>query len=146
MNCFFHIRKSGGVRSEKSDMPRRKPDVSIHSYGLYDGWDRESKNLPTLLKITTEINAELDVEFGYILCVRNSRNSKITFRIEHPPFKDDSGEIAQPFDGELFVKTNDFRFFLGDTVWAPVSDKKGIWRLITWLDGCKVADRTLTLV
>jgi hypothetical protein len=127
-------------------MPRRNPDVSMHSYGLYDGWNRESKNLPTLLKITTEIETALDVEFGYILRVRNARNSKITFRIEHPPFKNDSGETSPPFEGELYVKTNDFRFFLGDTVWAPVLDKKGAWRLITWLDGCKVADKTLVLV
>ena len=126
-------------------MPRRKPDVSMHSHGIYDGWDRESKDLPTLLKMTTIIEAELDVEFGYILRVRNARNSKITFRIEHPPFKDNSGEVAPPFDGELYVKTNDFRFFLGDTVWPPVSDKKGTWRLLTWLDGFKVADKTFSL-
>jgi hypothetical protein len=118
----------------------------MHSYGLYDGWNRESKSLPALLKITSEINTELDVEFGYILRVRNARNSKITFRIEHPPFLDDSGEISPPFDGELYVKTNDFRFFLGDTIWAPVSDKKGAWRLITWMDGYKVADKTLILI
>ena len=118
----------------------------MHSHGLYDGWDRESKSLPTLLKITTEIKAELDAEFGYILRVRNARNSKITFRIEHPPFKNEFGEIAPPFDGELYVKTNDFRFFLGDTIWAPLEDKKGAWRLTTWLDGCKVGDKTLTVV
>ena len=127
-------------------MAKRKADVSMHSYGLYDGWDREGKNLPSLMKITTEIEAALEVEFGYILRIRNARNSKITFRIEHPPFKDDDGEIAPPFDGELYVKTNDFRFFLGDTVWEPVADKRGAWRLITWLDGAMVADKTLMLL
>jgi hypothetical protein len=127
-------------------MARKKPDVSMHSHGLYDGWDRDSKDLPNLVKITTEIEAELDVEFGYVLRIRNARNSKITFRIEHPPFKDSSGDVAPPFDGELYVKTNDFRFFLGDTIWAPVEDKRGEWRLITWLDGEKVADKTLVMV
>jgi hypothetical protein len=127
-------------------MARKKPDVAMHSYGLYDGWDRESKNLPGLLKITTEIKAALEVEFGYILRIRNARNCKITFRIEHPPFKRDDGEIAPPFTGELYVKTNDFRFFLGDTIWAPVSDKKGEWRLITWIDGCRVADKVLSVI
>ena len=127
-------------------MAKKKADVSMHSYGLYDGWDREGKNLPSLMKITTEIEAALEVEFGYILRIRNARNSKITFRIEHPPFKDDDGEIAPPFDGELYVKTNDFRFFLGDTVWEPVADKRGAWRLITWLDGAMVADKTLMLL
>ena len=118
----------------------------MHSHGVYDGWDRDSKALPNLVKITDEIETVLDIEFGYILRVRNARNSKITFRIEHPPFKDASGEIAPPFDGELYVKTNDFRFFLGDTIWEPVADKKGAWRLITWLDGTKIADKTLTMV
>ncbi len=118
----------------------------MHSYGLYDGWDRSSRELPNLVKITTEIKTELDIEFGYILRIQNARNSRITFRIEHPPFKDSSGTAAPPFDGELYVKTNDFRFFLGDTIWAPVEDKKGSWRLITWLDGAKVADKTLTMI
>ncbi len=127
-------------------MPRKKPEVSMHSYGLYDGWDRDSKELPTLVKITTEIETELDIEFGYILRIQHARNSKITFRIEHPPFRDSSGNLAAPFDGELYVKTNDFRFFLGDTIWAPVENKKGTWRLITWLDGQQVADKTLNMI
>jgi len=127
-------------------MAKKKPEVTLHSYGLYDAWDRDSKDLPCLIRITTEIEAALEVEFGYILRIRNARNGKVTFRMEHPPFKGDDGETAPPFEGELYVKTNDFRFFLGDTVWAPVEDKRGAWRLITWLDGKKVADKTLTLI
>lgn len=127
-------------------MARNKTEVEIHSYGRYDGWDRESKELPNLIKITTEVKTALDVEFGYILRIRNARNSKITFCIDHPPFSDSSRKPAPPFTGELYVKTNDFRFFLGDTVWAPVEDKKGPWRLITWLDGEKVADKTIHLI
>lgn len=127
-------------------MPKKKPEVDMHSHGLYDGWDRESRDLPNLVKITTEIEAALNVEFGYILRIRHARNARITFRIEHPPFKGIDGQTAPPFDGELYVKTNDFRFFLGDTVWAPVEDKRGSWQLITWLDGAKVADKTLELV
>ncbi|MDZ8117693.1 DUF3859 domain-containing protein [Pontiella agarivorans] len=127
-------------------MAKKKPEVTMHSYGLYDGWERDSKDLPNLVKISREIKTELDIEFGYILRIQNARNGKITFRIEHPPFKDSSGREAAPFEGELYVKTNDFRFFLGDTVWAPIEDKTGAWRLITWLDGEKVADKTLHLI
>ena len=125
---------------------KKKADVTMYSYGQYDGWDRESKELPNLLKITTEIEATLDVEFGYILRIRNARNSKITFCIEHPPFQESSGEVAPPFKGELYVKNNDFRFFLGDAIWAPVEDKRGAWNLTTWLDGVKVASKILQLV
>jgi hypothetical protein len=127
-------------------MAKKKPDVSMHSYGLYAGWDRESKVLPRLVKITSEIEAELGVEFGYVLRIRHARNGKITFRIAHPPFKDGDGNMAPPFDGELYVKTNDYRFFLGDTIWAPVENKRGEWQLVTWLDGRKVADKTFTMV
>jgi len=127
-------------------MARKKPEVDIHSCGIYDGWDRESRELPTLVSITNEIEAKLDVEFGYILRIRNARNCRITFRIEHPPFMDSSGRPAPPFEGELYVKTNDYRFFLGDTIWSPVEDKRGEWRLITWLDDEKVADKTLMLI
>ena len=127
-------------------MPKKKPEVTVHSYGLYEGWNRESRELPTLVAISNEIKAELDVEFGYILRIRNARNGKITFRIEHPPFNDSSGKTAPPFEGGLYVKTNDYRFFLGDTIWSPVEDKRGEWRLITWLDDVKVADKTLLLV
>lgn len=126
-------------------MASKKPQIQIHSYGLYNKWDRDSKSLPTLIKITTEITAALDVEFGYILRIQNAKKSKITFRIDHPPFKDSSGNEAPPFKGELYVQTNDFRFYLGDTVWEPVHNKRGPWRLITWLDGEKVADKTLQL-
>lgn len=127
-------------------MAKKKPAVSMHSYGMYALWDRESKELPELIRITTEIEAALDVEFGYILRIRNARNSRISFRIEHPPFRRADGELAAPFEGSLYVKTNDFRFFLGDTIWAPVEDKRGAWRLMTWLDGTKVADKTLLLL
>ena len=127
-------------------MAKKKSQVELHSYGVYDGWNRSSKELPNLLRITTEIEAELDVEFGYILRIRNARNAKITFCIEHPPFKDLSGNTVAPFTGGLYVKNNDFRFFLGDTIWAPIDDKRGTWRLITWLDGEKVADKILQMV
>jgi hypothetical protein len=127
-------------------MAKKKPEVQMHSHGQYDGWDRESRELPNLVRITTEIKAELDVEFGYILRIRNARNSKITFCIDHPPFKNSSGNIAPSFKGELYVKTNDFRFFLGDTIWEPVADKRGAWQLTTWLDGVKVASKTLQLI
>ncbi len=126
-------------------MAKKKPDVTMHSHGQYDGWDRESKELPNLLKITTEIKTDLDVEFGYILRIRNARNSKITFCIDHPPFMDSTGKPAAPFEGELYVKTNDFRFFLGDTIWLPIEDKRGEWHLTTWIDGKKVASKTLNL-
>lgn len=132
--------------SEGVSMAKQKTiEVHIHSYGLYTDWDRESKELPRLVKITSEIKIELDIEFGYILRIKHARNCKLRFSIEHPPFLDSSGQLAPSFDGEIYVKTNDYRFFLGDTIWAPLADKRGEWRLITWIDEKKVADKTLIM-
>ena len=33
------------------------------------------------------------------------------------------------FEGSYFINSNDFQFFLGDTVWEPVDDKRGEWIL-----------------
>ncbi|MGL5620304.1 MAG: DUF3859 domain-containing protein, partial [Tannerellaceae bacterium] len=37
---------------------------------------------------------------------------------------------------------NDWQFFLGDTVWAPIEDKVGTWTLITYLDGKEIARKS----
>ncbi len=41
--------------------------------------------------------------------------------------------------------TNDWDFFLGDTIWEPVSDKIGLWRLITSIDGVTLEDKKFTI-
>ena len=46
----------------------------------------------------------------------------------------------------MYVRSNDWQFYLGDTVWEPVSDKLGPWRLVIELEGQKVADETFQLV
>ena len=127
-------------------MAKQKPDVKIESRGLYTPLDKDSKELPKLIRFTDEIPCDPGVEFGYILHIRKGRGLKLTFQIDHPPFSDSSGEIAPPFTGEEYVRSNDWKFFLGDTTWEPVADKAGDWRIRTWLDSDLVADRTLTLV
>ena len=47
--------------------------------------------------------------------------------------------------GEEFVNANEWRFFLGDTVWLSIEDKCGEWELITMLDGTEVAKMTFNL-
>jgi len=118
----------------------------MESWGLYTPLEKDSKELPKLVRFTDEIPCELGVEFGYILHIRKGRGMKLTFQIDHPPFFDSGGEVAHPFTGEEYVRSNDWKFFLGDTTWKPIADKAGDWRIRTWLDGNLVADRTLTLV
>ena len=127
-------------------MAKKDPEVTMRSYGIYTPFDRESDELPHIVEFTTTIPARVGVEFGYILEIRKARGSRITFRIEHPPFENDSGEVAPPFEGEQYVRTPEWRFFLGDTVWEPPGDKVGTWTLTTWLDGEQVARRSFELV
>jgi len=133
-------------------MAKQKPEIKIESCGLYTPLEKEGKNLPKLVRFTEEIPCELGVEFGYILHIRKGRGMKLTFQIDHPPFFRDAcpaeglgGEIDPPFTGEEYVRSNDWKFFLGDTTWEPIEDKAGPWRIRSWLDGDLIADRTLTL-
>jgi len=116
-------------------MAKKKISSEIYSYGIYSRWNRESKELPKLQKITNEIPLKLDVEFGYVIRIKGAKGKRIQFEIDHPPFPDEHGNITLPFTGEYFVKSNDYEFFLGDTIWEPIHNKKGEWKLTTWLDG-----------
>jgi len=115
------------------------------SYGVYSKWDRSSKKIPKIRKFTTVINAEIDIEFGYVLLIKKGKGETLTFKIEHPPFTDESGKIRPPFTGEQFIRTNDFEFYLGDCVWEPLEDKLGIWELTTYHNGEVVAHKIFEL-
>jgi hypothetical protein len=127
-------------------MAKRKINISMYSYGEYSEWDRQSKNIPKILDITTEIKAEIGTEFGYVLHIKQGKGEMLTFKIDHPPFTDENGKIQPPFTGEQFIRTNDFEFFLGDFVWEPLDDKLGKWELSTFYKGKLVAHKVFTLV
>lgn len=126
-------------------MAKNKMQVEMYSYGEYTQWDRESRDLPKLVAITTEIEAEIGTEFGYVLKIKKGKGEKLSFKIDHPPFKDSEGKIAAPFTGEYFVSSNDFEFFLGDCIWEPLEDKLGKWELTTYHKGRIIAHKTLIL-
>ena len=116
------------------------------SYGVHSAWDKKSKDLPKLKKFTWEIPARLNIEFGYVLNIKQARGKKLEFIIEHPEFIDEkTGELAPPFTGEMYVRSNDWDFFLGDTLWAPLENKIGTWRLTTKLDGEVIAQKRFTI-
>ncbi len=127
-------------------MKRRKPEFEVYSYGRYSEWDRESKEIPKILEICTQIKAEIGVEFGYVLRIKKGKGEKITFKIDHPPFKDSQGKIAAPFIGEAYIGSNNYEFFLGDCIWEPVNDKRGKWELTTYFQGKVVANKSFLLV
>lgn len=127
-------------------MKRKHPSFQMYSFGKYSTWDRESKQIPKILDFTTEIRAEPEIEFGYVLHIKHGKGETITFKIEHPPFTDENGNITEPFTGEQFIRTNNFEFYIGDCIWEPVEDKRGIWEITTYYRGKIVAQKTFTLI
>jgi hypothetical protein len=126
-------------------MSKKKLKIEMYSYGLYESWRDKKSGLPKIIKHTKNIPAEIDIEFGYVLKIIGGKGKKIYFTMEHPPFKDSKGNVAAPFKGFEYIKTNEFLFFLGDCIWAPVEDKKGIWQLSCEIDGEKVSDMSFTI-
>ena len=127
-------------------MKRRKPVFKISSYGENSKWDRNSKKIPKILNFTTEIKTKIDNEFGYILNIKQGKGEILTFKIDHPPFKDEYGKIGPSFTGEQFIRTNDYEFYLGDCVWEPLEDKLGNWELTTYHRGKVIANKIFKLI
>ncbi len=128
-------------------MAKKRVEVTIKSYGIYTRWDRSQKRtLPKIIKHTKEVPADVDIEFGYTLCIRGGKGQTLSFVIKHPPFLNERGEITPDFTGEDIVNSNEWYFFLGDTIWEPIEDKCGIWELITSLNGKEVARMKFTVV
>ncbi|MDB1123863.1 DUF3859 domain-containing protein [Vibrio algarum] len=123
-------------------MAKRSVIVDIVSYGIYSTWDSKSKQLPKILEFTTQVPAELDIEFGFTVNIKKAKGKKIRFCIYHPNITSDDGEILEPFDGEEHINSNDWHFYLGDTIWLPIENKLGPWRMTIELDSKTIADKT----
>lgn len=117
----------------------------MKSFGIYDSWNSEAKELPRIVEFTTMVRAELDVEFGFIVNITGAKNQELDYCIYHPGILGKDGEVRAPFDGTVFVKTNDWNFYLGDTIWEPVEDKLGDWRMTLKIDGDLIAEKTFLL-
>ena len=115
---------------------------SIISYGIYEHWDPKSKVLPKIIKFTTDIPAELDVEFGLTVNIKKGKGTKIFYCIYHPKIPDKEGNIMEPFSGVVYIQNNDWNFYLGDTLWEPVSNKMGEWRMTISCNNKLIADKT----
>ena len=127
-------------------MAKKKVDIKIVNFGIYDKFDKDDEELPQLVEFSDKIPARLDIEFGMIVEIKKARGEVISWRIDHPPFKNSSGDIAPPFTGEFHVNSPVYKFFLGDTIWEPIHNKLGIWDLsISW-NGSIMARKKLKVV
>ena len=126
-------------------MAKQKPEISMSSYGIYTQWQADSKHLPKVVKFTHDIPAELDIEFGFIVNIKRAKNQKLYYSIEHPSIPDTAGNIMPPFDGTVYIKNNNWDFFLGDTIWAPIENKVGNWRLYLTLNNQIIAEKIFNI-
>ncbi len=60
-------------------MAKAKPVSTIESYGIYSHWDAKEKDLPQITEFTTDVPAELDIEFGFIVNIKKAKGQKIKF-------------------------------------------------------------------
>jgi len=126
-------------------MPPKKPVITIQSYGIYSQWESKSKSLPKIKDFTLDIPAQIDIEFGLTINIKNARGSKINFTIDHPGIIDDTGNQRDPFIGEVHVTNNNWDFYLGDTIWSPIEDKCGDWKMSIELKGKVIAQKTFNV-
>ena len=118
------------------------PVFSIESYGIYERWDSDNKALPKIKTFTTLVPAEIDIEFGLTIKAVKAKGLNLFWCIEHPNVTDRKGRVMAPFSGDVFVRTNDWRFYLGDTVWPPIEDKTGDWYMYLKHEGSVIAEKT----
>ncbi|MDA3929967.1 MAG: DUF3859 domain-containing protein [Prolixibacteraceae bacterium] len=126
-------------------MAKKKIEVELYSYGEYSQWDRESSSIPKLINITNEIESELGTEFGYVLRIKKAKGKRNDFRIDHPAFKGEDGKVMDSFTGQVIINSNNYEFFLGDCIWAPLDDKLGVWTMTSKIDGEIIAVKSLLL-
>ena len=108
-------------------MAKFKPTFTIESYGIYEMWEGNSKTLPKISKVTCLIPAEIDIEFGLTIRVKKGKGICLNWCIKHPGITNKHGQSMPAFEGEEYVRNNDWVFYLGDTIWAPINDKVGSW-------------------
>ncbi len=127
-------------------MAKRSPIIEITSYGIYSKWDSHSKHLPKIQEFTNQVAAQVDVEFGLVVNIKKAKGQRIDYVIEHPGILSKHGEVLEPFSGEVYVGNNNWDFYLGDTIWEPIDDKLGKWRLALTMDGRVIAEKTFEVV
>jgi hypothetical protein len=123
-------------------MAKQKPEIRIRTWVIYTQWDSDSKSLPKIVEVTTNIPAEVDIEFGFIVNIKGAKNQQLHYCIDHPGILDTEERLRDPFTGTVYIKTNDWDFFLGDTIWNPIEDKLGQWHLSLELNGAVIAEKT----
>ena len=127
-------------------MSKLRTSFEMTSYGIYENWDEKGKSLPKIKIFTTQIPAQLEVEFGFIINAKKAKGKRLDWSIFHPDVPDENGHAMPPFEGVVYIRNNDWEFYLGDTVWAPIHNKFGDWRMVIECDGKVIAQKIFSLL
>lgn len=128
-------------------MAKRSPVIEMTSYGIYSHWDAKSKDLPKIKEFTTVVPADEGIEFGFIVNIKKAKGTLLNFCIYHPGIVNKKGQVLERFDGEIYVRSNDWNFYLGDTIQLlhpseGLESNLGEWRMVLEIDGRTVAEKT----
>jgi hypothetical protein len=52
----------------------------------------------------------------------------------------------EPFTGEVYVRNNDWDFYLGDSLWEPMNNRTGDWRMVIELDALIIAEKKFSVL
>lgn len=132
-------------------MAKRTPIIEMTSYGIYSHWDADSKDLPKITEFTTTVVADEDVEFGFIVNIKKAKGELLSYCIYHPGIINKKGKVLEPFDGDVYVRSNDWNFYLGDTIQLlhpveGIESNLGEWRMILQMKGKTVAEKTFKVI
>jgi len=130
------------IKPDSEPMAKLKPRFTMKSYGIYTQWEEKSKDLPKLIEVTTDVPSREDIEFGFVINAKSAKGCELKFTIYHPDIKDKHGDVMAPFTGEVYIRNNDWDFYLGDTIWLPLNDKVGHWRMTLEHDNKVIAEKT----
>lgn len=132
-------------------MAKRTPVIEISSYGIYSLWDAKSKDLPKIKEFTQVVTADEEVEFGFTVNIKKAKGELLEYCIYHPGVINKKGKVLAPFDGEVYVRSNDWDFYLGDTIQllCPINGLEsnlGEWRMTMEMQGKVIAEKTFKVV
>lgn len=132
-------------------MAKRSAQIQMTSYGIYNTWDSRTKDLPKIQEFTTTIVAQEEVEFGFTVNIKKAKGERMKYCITHPGIINKKGKVLAPFDGEEHVGSNDWTFYLGDTIQLlhPVDGLEsnlGEWHMVLEMQGNVIAEKTFKVV
>ena len=131
-------------------MAKRSAIVELTSYGIYSKCDSKAKHLPKIQEFTTKVPADPDIEFGLIVNIKKAKGQVIEYCIEHPGVLGKKGQVLDLFTGDLHIGSNDWDFYLGDTIQLldPIhgfDSNIGKWRMTIEMSGKLIADKTFDI-